>query len=115
MQEDTFTHTIDEVEITSAPYGVSRRIGFGTFQLEIHYIKQQGEDVWWEVSDVRDEFGVSFGSGMNDPFGALIISHAKSIATENDSIRDAIDLEVSYRLTPEDPNAEHRLRISEVV
>ena len=115
MQEDTFIHTIDQVEITSAPYGECRRVGFGTFQLEIHYIKEPGQDVWWEVSDVRDELGVSFGTGKNDPVGALIIGHAKSIATESGSIRDAIDLEVSYRLAPEDPNAEHRLRISEVV
>ena len=115
MQEDTFTHAIDEVEILSVYGGKTRLIGFGSFQLDIHFVKETGYDVWWEVVCVRDASGIVFEGGQYDPIGSLIISHARSLATEDGAIKDAIDLEVSYRLAPEDPNAEHRLRISEVV
>lgn len=113
-QEDTFTHEIDDVEIISHHNGKSRLIGFGSFKIDIHFVKERGFDVWWEVSAVRDECGVEFDGRTSDPIGKMIVDHAKSLA-EVGKIKDRIELEVSQRLAPADENAEHRLGTFELL
>lgn len=114
MFEDTFTHRIDDVEIISEHEGKKRLIGFGSFDLLIHYVKELGSDVWWEISDVMDETGVSFAGGKADPTGEMIICHLKRL-TSSGREHDRIETEIGYRLPHEDANAEHRLMVRDVL
>ncbi len=114
MLEDTFTHRIDDVEIISEHEGKSRLIGFGSFDLQIHYVKEPGSDVWWEISDVMDETGVSIAGGVRDPIGEMIVGHLKRLTASGRAF-DRIETEIEYRLPHEDANAEHRLMVRDVV
>jgi hypothetical protein len=111
--EGFFDYRIDEVEIVSR-YGEKERfIGMGDFILHIHYVKEDGHDVYWDVEGVYDSLRVHIDGGTGDHVGAMIVRHLKWLATGYE--KERIDAEVSARLPHHDDNEEHRLTVRELV